>query len=264
MSTRVALVTGAAQGIGRAIALRLAKDGLDVALLDVPGKEEQVAAVAEEIKAAGRRSHCIVGDVSNEESVKSAVKSAVDNLGQLDVMVANAGILPNLGRSIVESKSLSPPWNIIFSVNALGTMLCFKHAAIQMIEQGTGGRLIGLANLGAYSASKFAVHGLTHVMGIADCFPARELKKHNITVNSYAPGMIYTAMVETPEDAAQGGRGAVIRSVLGMPPDTPAAEPHVVANLVSHIASPESDFITGWSLHGMLSPVLCPLNTTYS
>ncbi len=86
MSSRVALVTGAAQGIGKAIALRLAKDGLNVGILDIRGKEDQMKAVAEEITAVGRRPYCVVGNVSNEDSVAAAVNSVVEHLGQLDVV----------------------------------------------------------------------------------------------------------------------------------------------------------------------------------
>ena len=86
MSTRVAFVTGGAQGLGEAIALRLAKDGLDVAILDILGQEDKMEAVAQRIKDTGRRAHWVVGDVSKEESVISAIKSVVDNLGRLDVV----------------------------------------------------------------------------------------------------------------------------------------------------------------------------------
>ncbi|KAI0088994.1 NAD-P-binding protein [Irpex rosettiformis] len=245
MSPQVALVTGGAQGIGEAISLRLARDGFEVAILDVPGKEDKMAAVAQQIQAVGMRSHCVVGDVSNEDSVIAAIKSVVENLGQLNVMVANAGISLNIGKTMLDTTV--EEWNKTFSVNALGVMLCFKHGAKQMIKQGTGGRLIGACSIagkqglpkcGAYSASKFAVHGLTHVM-------AKELKEHNITVNSYAPGFIWTAMSTHADDDKYGGPGGVIRALLGMPPDTPTAEPHVVAGLVSYLASPEASFVTG-------------------
>ena len=86
MATRVAFVTGAAQGIGEAIALRLARDGLDVAILDVRGKEEQMKAVAQKIKDLGRQSHWVVGDVSDEVSVRDAVESVAQTLGSLDVV----------------------------------------------------------------------------------------------------------------------------------------------------------------------------------
>jgi NAD(P)-dependent dehydrogenase (short-subunit alcohol dehydrogenase family) len=86
MSTRVAIITGAAQGIGEAIAIRLAHDGFDIAILDVRGKEGQLEAVAQKVKDAGRRAHWMVGDVSNEASVKESVESVVENLGGVDVV----------------------------------------------------------------------------------------------------------------------------------------------------------------------------------
>ncbi|KAI0826259.1 short chain oxidoreductase [Irpex lacteus] len=245
MSSRVALVTGAAQGIGKAIALRLAKDGLNVGILDLRGKEDQMKAVAEEITAVGRQSYCVVGNVSNEDSIAAAVNGVVEHLGQLDVMVANAGISPNVGTTILDTTVNE--WNSIFDTNALGTMLCFKYAAKQMIRQGSGGRLIGACSLagkqgmpkvGAYSASKFAVRGLTHVM-------AKELKDHKITVNSYAPGMVSTALIEHSRDNEFGGRGAAIKALLGIGEETPIAEPDDVANLVAHLVSTKSGFITG-------------------
>ena len=182
MTTRVAVVTGAAQGIGEAIALRLAHDGFDVAILDIRGKEEQMQAVAQKINDSGRRSQWIVGDVSDESSVKDAVESVVQTLGGLDVvhiftigyavdlfqrswclipiqMVANAGFVNKHSRTIVECMFIerkfhitilmviciasTEEWDAIFAVHARGTMLSFKYAAIQMIKQGRGGRLIG-------------------------------------------------------------------------------------------------------------------------
>ncbi|KAI0089007.1 NAD-P-binding protein [Irpex rosettiformis] len=249
MTTRVAFVTGAAQGIGESIALRLAEDGLDVAILDVRGKEEQMQDVVKRIEGFGRRAHWIVGDVSSETSVKDAVESVVQALGCLDVMVANAGFALRDGRNIIESK-LTPStedWDAIFAVHARGTMLSYKYAALQMIKQGGGGRLIGacsiagkqgLIHLGAYSAAKFAIRGLTHVM-------SKELKEHNITVNAYAPGLIKTAMTAHPDDDKYGGPGSVIKNAIGLPSDTKLIEPSVIADLVSYLARPEASFITG-------------------
>ncbi|KAI0691112.1 NAD-P-binding protein [Cytidiella melzeri] len=245
MSTRVAFVTGGAQGIGEAIALRLAQDGLDVAILDVRGKEDQMRAVAQKIIDLGRRSHWVVGDVADETSVKDSVASVVESLGSLDVMIANAGICTTFGKTVLESTT--EEWNSMYNVNVLGTMLCFKYAALQMIKQGRGGRLIGAcsicgkqgqAGLGAYCASKFAIRGLTHVM-------SKELKEHNITVNSYAPGFIHTAMISHPDDDKNGGNGSVVKSLLGFPPEGPSAGPSVVTGLVSYLAQPESSFVTG-------------------
>ncbi|KAI0826246.1 short chain oxidoreductase [Irpex lacteus] len=245
MTTRVAVVTGAAQGIGEAIALRLAHDGFDVAILDIRGKEEQMQAVAQKINDSGRRSQWIVGDVSDERSVKDAVESVVQTLGGLDVMVANAGFVNKHSRTIVESST--EEWDAIFAVHARGTMLSFKYAAIQMIKQGRGGRLIGACSIagkqgcihiGAYSAAKFAIRGLTHVM-------SKELKEHNITVNSYAPGLINTAMATHTDDEKHGGPGSVVRDLIGLPADAKLADPSVIAGLVSYLVRPEASFVNG-------------------
>ncbi|KAI0083899.1 NAD-binding protein [Irpex rosettiformis] len=232
-ATRVAFVTGGAQGIGEAIALGLAADGLDVAILDVKGKEELMQSVVEKIAKTGRRALWLVGDVTSEQSIKDSIAKTVGELGSLDVMVANAGIL-QVGA--VTELSVED-WNRVFAVNTTGVMLCYKHAAIQMIKQGRGGRIIGacsvagkhgFAHAGAYSASKFAVRGLTHSM-------SQEMKAHNITVNAYAPGFIDTPMI-TAVDEKMGKEA---------PSGAKTASPSVVADLVSYLAKPESHFING-------------------
>ncbi|KAG5652386.1 hypothetical protein H0H81_005182 [Sphagnurus paluster] len=154
-SPGVALITGAAKGIGRAIALRLAKNGYDVGMNDLPTAAEALEALGQEIASLGRRSYIAIGDVSVPDSVENIVSSVVENLGHLDV---------------------PSPWNgrNFFAINARSVFLCYKYAAQQMIKQGTGGRIIGAASiagkkgvrgLGAYSATKFAVCGLTQVAG---------------------------------------------------------------------------------------------------
>ncbi|KAI0684456.1 NAD-binding protein [Cytidiella melzeri] len=230
MSARVAFVTGGAQGIGESIALRLAEDGLDVAILDISGKEELMKAVAKKITDSGRRALWLVGDVTKEDSVKEAIARTVEVLGSLDVMIANAGIMSS--KSVIEISV--EEWNNVLAINATGVMLCYKHAAIQMIKQGRGGRIIGACsvagkqgfpNAAAYSASKFAVRGLTHTL-------SQEMKPHNILVNAYAPGFIATPMLDIPK----GEEGA---------PGPKVAEPSVVAGLVSYLVRPESYFING-------------------
>jgi len=142
MSTRVAIVTGAAQGIGLAIALRLADDGLDVAINDIPSKSEAIDNAVKAVKAKGRKAIAIPGDVSSEEDVKKMIEKIASELGSLDVMVANAGLLllkPLLDTSLEEFEQ-------IMNVNSRGIMLCFKYAAVQMIKQGKGGRIIGASS----------------------------------------------------------------------------------------------------------------------
>ncbi|KAI0715706.1 hypothetical protein C8Q72DRAFT_878592 [Fomitopsis betulina] len=215
---RVAIVTGAAQGIGRSIALRLAQDGLCVAVNDIPAKSANIDEVVGEIKAVGALAVSAPADVTDEDAVQKMVESVVDKLGALDVMVANAGI----GSHGLLLTASTQEWDRVINVNLRGVMLCYKYAAKQMVKQGRGGRIIGRR---AYAASKFAIRGLTQSL-------AAELARHDITVNVYAPGAIQTHKGTSNFDMSE----------------IPVAEPGVIASLVSYIAKPEAYFITGQTI----------------
>ncbi|KAH7890604.1 hypothetical protein F5I97DRAFT_1933823 [Phlebopus sp. FC_14] len=246
-SKGVALVTGSARGIGRSIALQLAADGYDIALNDVPVNKDAVEALGTEItsKHPGRRTRVLLADVSDEKDVKAMVEGVVGHFGKLDVMVANAGVV----KVSTLLDTTTQDWDSALAVNARGTFLCYKYAAQQMIAQGTKGRIIGASSLSgkkggftylsAYSASKFAVRGLTHVA-------ATELGRYGITVNAYAPGAIDTEMLgqiqtyhveKTEEGIYAKMKELAAVGYLGQPKD--------VASLVSYLVTPEAHFITG-------------------
>ncbi|KAG2117041.1 uncharacterized protein F5147DRAFT_768427 [Suillus discolor] len=244
-----AIVTGASRGIGRAIALRLADDGFDIALNDIATKSTELDVVASDINGKGRRAIVIPADVSVEDEVKEMIATTVRVLGGVD-MIANAGIITfgNVLDANVES------FDATFSVNVRGTLLCYKHAARQMIEQGRGGRIIGASSiLGkksakdfiVYSSSKFAVRGLTQAA-------AMELGPHGITVNCYAPGPIQTEMLQTLreqrerwtiEQGLDPGSIQRVQTTVGY-----EGTPEDIASIVSYLVSKEAHFITGQSV----------------
>jgi len=235
---RVAIVTGAAQGIGYVIAHRLADDGLDVAINDISSKSARVDEVVREIQKKGRKSVAVLADVSVEDDVKAMVQKTVKELGGLDCMIANAGIVP-IGPFLESSVQ---QLERTLSINVCGTMLCFKYAALQMVEQGRGGRLIAassaagkeaMAYLSAYSASKFAVRGLVQAVAL-------ELVPHRITANAYAPGAINSGIKLEGDTSAQ--------QLAPSPPGVQIADPDVVASLVSYLCKPEAYFINGQTI----------------
>ncbi|KAG1874899.1 hypothetical protein F4604DRAFT_1925050 [Suillus subluteus] len=229
-SKGVALVTGSAQGIGRAIAIRLAQDGFDLALNDLPE----------------RKRTCIVTcDVSKEDEVKSMIDSVIDVLGSLDVMVANAGISAMID---ILSETLEG-WDRMMRINATSAFLCYKYAAIQMIKQGRGGRIIGASSmvgiqatspLLSYSASKFAVRGITQAAAL-------QLGQYGITVNSYAPGIIATPMVvaSKAQVAKRGDKDDYFQKTIDTSAVGYVGQPEDVASAVAYLSSKEAHFITG-------------------
>ncbi|KAJ7100804.1 hypothetical protein B0H15DRAFT_1018107 [Mycena belliarum] len=245
----IALVTGAARGIGKAIALRLADDGFDVAVNDTPGNADSLSKVVDEISAKGRKSSAHVADVSVEGEVKAMVEEVARAHGGLDVMVANAGVC-HVGPF---SDTSADAFDRIMAVNARGTFLCYKYAGMQMVTQGKGGRIIGAcsiagkratsAYLGVYCASKFAVRGLTQAAAL-------EFGPHGITVNAYAPGAIETDMLNfvVTNSSKYKSTENVVRDFSQQAALTRLGTPTDIANLVSFIASKESQFITGQSL----------------
>ncbi|KAH9857615.1 NAD-P-binding protein [Lenzites betulinus] len=243
---RVAIVTGGAQGIGEAIALRFAHDGLDVAVMDLPQKHDQLEEVVKVIEAKGRRALAVVGDVSLEADVAGMVDTTVQKLGRIDVMVANAGTFNN--KPILEL-NVEEFDNVMF-VNARSVMLAIKHAGQQMVKQGQGGRIIaassyagkqGVINHSAYSASKFAVRGLVQSAAL-------ELRQHGITVNGYAPGLIITPFTMHHDDEKNGGPGLTAVKNAGLAAtNVKGGMPSDVAELVSYIAKPEAWYLTGAS-----------------
>ncbi|KAJ7182871.1 hypothetical protein C8R43DRAFT_968342 [Mycena crocata] len=251
MSSGAAIVTGAARGIGKAIALRLADDGFDVALNDLPANSDSLLKVVEEIKTKGRGSSAHLADVSMENEVKTMVAEVMQVYSRLDVMVANAGVCQ---WATLTDLSVND-WDRMMAVNVRGTFLCYKYAGMQMVNQGGGGRIIGACSIagkragspfmGAYSASKFAVRGLTQAAAL-------EFGPHNITVNAYAPGAIDTDMLDylDANNAKRAGNdpGALTQSLKNRAALHTIGTTTDIANLVSFIASKESRFMTGQSL----------------
>ena len=247
---RVALVTGAGRGIGQAIALRLADDGLDVAVNDVEANEGELESVAREIQGKGRRAVSVSADVSVPGEVESMVGRVADELGSLDVMVANAGIA-----QVAPLLELTPEdFDNVMAVNGRGVFLCYTEAARRMIHQGTGGKIIGAASiaahkgfalLGHYSASKWAVRGLTQAA-------AQEWAQYGITVNAYCPGIVGTAMWDLIDERMaeiEGWqKGEALQTYSQLAALGRVEEPEDVARFVSYLASPDSDFMTGQSV----------------
>jgi meso-butanediol dehydrogenase/(S,S)-butanediol dehydrogenase/diacetyl reductase len=247
---RVALITGGARGIGRGIALRLAADGLDVAVADLPAMRADAEGVADEIRALGRRSAVIDADVSDAAQVDSMVAQTVQELGKLDVMVANAGVA-----QVAPLLDITPEdFDKLMSINLRGVFLCYNAAARQMIEQGHGGKIIGAASiaahkgfamLGHYSASKWAVRGLTQAA-------AQEWATHGITVNAYCPGIVGTAMWDYIDEKlaeAQGlQKGEALAQFSQLITLGRVETPEDVASFVSYLAGPDSDYMTGQSV----------------
>lgn len=245
ISGKVVAVTGAGQGIGRAIALRLARDGADVALVDI--KDEKLKAVANEVMATGCKATTFVADVTKREQVYAAVDHAEKELGGFDVIVNNAGIAQVQALSDVTPKEVEK----ILKVNIEGVLWGIQAAARKFREKKQKGKIInassiaghdGFELLGVYSATKFAVRALTQAA-------AKEFARDGITVNAYCPGIVGTDMwVEIDKRFAEitGAEvGATYKKYVEGIALGRAQTPEDVAAFVSFLAGPDSDYMTG-------------------
>ncbi|MHC5307447.1 acetoin reductase [Bartonella sp. LJL80] len=248
MSAKVAVVTGAGQGIGRGIALRLARDGFDIALVDI--QKDKLAGVAKEVEALGCKATTITADVSKREDVYAAIDKAEKDLGGFDVMINNAGIAQVNALADVTPEEVDK----ILKINVEGTLWGIQAAAKKFIERKQKGKIInassiagheGFAMLGVYSATKFAVRALTQTA-------AKEYASKGITVNSYCPGVVGTDMwVEIDKRFAEttgAKEGETYKKFVDGIALGRAQTPEDVANFVSFLASSDSDYITGQSM----------------
>ena len=234
---RVALVTGAAQGIGRAIALALAEVGADIAGGDVA--LEKLQGVAKEIEALGRKALALHLDVSSPDSVKEAVDKTLEAFGKIDILVNNAGITKD--NLIMRMKP--EDWDLVLRVNLNGAFHCTRAVLPGMVKQRYG-RIINIASVVAqagnpgqanYIASKAGIIGLTKAV-------ASEVGSRNITVNAIAPGFIATAMTENlPEMVRQRMLSLIPLGRMGTDRD--------IAHGVRFLASEEASYITGHVLN---------------
>jgi meso-butanediol dehydrogenase/(S,S)-butanediol dehydrogenase/diacetyl reductase len=260
---KVALVTGAGgeKGIGRAIALRLAREGAAVAvndLRDAPlGNWGGLRQVVDEIEDIGRDALCCVGDVTDAVAVDQIVSETLARFGRIDILVNNAG--SQVGPDRVPVIDLDEAvFDRVLAVNLKGTFLCSRAVTRHMIERGGGGKIInmsssagkqGRARFAAYSASKFGVIGFTQSLAI-------ELGPHGINVNAICPGLVDTERVYgiasglKPEDATiEDYRGVLIDEAAQATPLGRIAQPEDVAQLAAYLASAESDFMTGLAIN---------------
>ncbi len=243
LSGRVAFVTGASQGIGRACALQLAKRGAAVAL--AARSEEKLNAVAQEIGAAGGTAACFPLDVSVEEQIKSAIKAAITHFGKADILVNNAGVTHD--QLLMRMKRAD--WDAVMNTNLTSAYLCSQQVIASMLKQ-RWGRIInitsvfgqmGQAGQANYASSKAGLIGLTMAI-------AREVASRSITCNAVAPGFIDTAM--TSGLSSEFRENAVKIIPLGR-----VGTPDDVAHAVCFLASEEASYITGHVLNvngGML------------
>lgn len=237
LNGKTALVTGAAQGIGRDIALGLAKDGADVAICDV--NLEAAQKTAADIEAMGRKSLALKTNVASSDDVNAMVEQTMQKFGRIDVLVNNAGIT----RDGLILRMKDEDWDLVLSINLKGAFLCTKAALKHMTKQRSG-TIINIASIvGAmgnagqanYVASKAGLIGLTKTI-------AREYANRNVTANAVAPGFIDTAMTKALSEQVRTDLAKQIPlGRLGSSED--------VANAVRFLASPAAAYITGQVIH---------------
>jgi 3-oxoacyl-[acyl-carrier protein] reductase len=236
---RVALITGASRGIGAAIALRLARDGFDLALNWVGEQsrdnEAEAEAIAENARALDAESVCVEADVTDRDAVAAMVEDVAKGLGPVAALVNNAGIT----RDRTLRKLPPEDWDRVLEVNLTGAFNCCRAVADGMAERGWG-RIISISSVVAqmgnfgqanYAASKAGLLGLTKSL-------AREVARKGVTVNAVAPGFIATEMTaEIPKDVAE--------QIVAQIPVGSMGEPADVASAVAFLASDEARYITG-------------------
>ncbi|AIC94867.1 3-oxoacyl-[acyl-carrier-protein] reductase [Shouchella lehensis] len=243
---KTAIVTGASRGIGKAIALELAKNGANI-IVNYAGNQAKAEEVVSEINAIGQEAVAIQTNVANEDEVKNMIKETVERFGSVDILVNNAGITKdNLVMRMKESD-----WDDVLDINLKGVFLCAKGVSRQMMKQRSG-RIINVASVvgvlgnpgqANYVAAKAGVIGLTKTL-------AKEFASRNILVNAIAPGFITTDMTdELSGDAKEELLGQIPLGMLGEPDD--------VARVVRFLASDDAKYMTGQTLHvdgGMAMP----------
>jgi len=236
LSGKVALITGASSGIGRAIALYMAEEGADVAINYHSNLAEAEEAVIE-AKAFGRKAISVRADVSSHEEVKEMFAQVTDEFSTLDILVNNAGI-GNLMPAVSMKDNV---WNTMIGVHLYGTMNCTREALKIMIPKKSG-KIINIASicgttgcLGAahYSAAKGGIIGYTHAV-------AREVISQGINVNAVAPG--YT---DTPLLSKGGLTEEMLRLLLSEIPIGRLGKPREIASLVAYLATEDANFIVG-------------------
>jgi 3-oxoacyl-[acyl-carrier protein] reductase len=237
---KVAIVTGAGQGIGRAYALRLAQEGARVAVAEIQAAKGEETADA--IRAAGGEALALPTDVSDEASAEAMARATAERFGRIDVLVNNAAVFYGVQRKPFDQLTVAE-WDRLMAVNVRGVWLCCKAVVPYMRRQGEGGKIVNIASdtvlsgipfLLHYVSSKGAVIAMTRAL-------ARELGPDNICVNAVAPGF-------TLSEAGKGAPAETAeRSVAGRPLHRPEVPEDLVGTIV-YLASPDSNFVTGQTL----------------
>jgi 3-oxoacyl-[acyl-carrier protein] reductase len=237
---KVAIVTGAGQGIGRAYALRLAQEGARVAVAEVQAAKGEETAAA--IRAAGGEALALSTDVSDEASAEAMARATAERFGRIDVLVNNAAIFYGVARKAFDQLTVAE-WDRLYAVNVRGVWLCCKAVVPYMRRQGDGGKIVNIASdtvlsgipyLLHYVSSKGAVIALTRAL-------ASELGTDNICVNAVAPGFTLSEAGQNAPDETQE------RSVAGRALHRPEMPDDLVGTIV-YLASPDSDFVTGQTI----------------
>ena len=240
MQDKVALVTGASSGIGRATALVFAREGAKVVVADlnVVGGQETVQLV----KAAGGEAVFVETDVAQAASVEAMVQTALDTYGRLDCAHNNAGVEGVLSRTAEQTEQ---DWEPVIRINLKGVWLCMKYELPHMVQQGSGAivntasgaGLIGVKRMAAYVASKHGVIGLTRTAAL-------EYAKSGVRVNAVCPGVIQTAMVER----VSGRRPDVLEKMIAAEPVGRSGQPEEIAESVVWLCSDAASFVTGHAM----------------
>ena len=270
LSGKVAIVTGAGgrHGIGRAIATRLAREGADVVVTDIPQSVEAIRpqdraegweglpSVVQEIEAAGRQAWGLFSDAADSGQVEEMVGQVLARFGHIDILVNNAGSRP--GRDRVPVVELTEDaFDEVMRVNVRGTYLCSRAVARHMIDRNQGGKIIiissgagkrGIARYAVYCASKFALVGFTQAL-------AQEMAPHRVNVNAICPGLVDTERVDfiaaalaAEGQSAEEHRAMMVRERSTRVPMGRIAQGEDIARLAAFLSSAESDYMTGLSI----------------